>query len=157
MAKQGTTETGDTLTGNTSGKTSGKWVANLPVLAAPSREGENRRTVREGFWPKLRGYLARIPFAEEAVAGYYAAMDPATPRRTKLLLLAALAYLIAPADAVPDFLLGLGFTDDATVFWATWKLVQDKITPIHRKKAQEALAALKQEAEGHRVGGEPRP
>lgn len=125
----------------------GKWIPDLPALAAPDREGENRRTVRDGFWPKLRGFLTRIPFAEEAVAGYYAAMDPAVPRRAKLLLLAALAYFIAPADAVPDFLLALGFTDDAAVFWAAWKLVQDQITPVHRQKAQAALAALKKDQE----------
>ena len=123
----------------------GKWVPDLPVLAAPAREGENRRTVRDGFWPKLRGFLARIPFAEEAVAAYYAAMDPATPKRTKLLLFAALAYFIAPTDAVPDFLLAFGFTDDAAVFWAAWKLVQDQITPVHRQKAKTALTALEKD------------
>lgn len=130
---------------NTSGKPGDKWIPDLPVLAAPEREGENRRTVRDGFWPKLRGYLARVPFAEEAVAGYYAALDPATPRWTKLLLLAALAYFIAPTDAIPDILLGLGFTDDATVFWAAWKMVQDKITPVHRQKAKSAIASLRKD------------
>ena len=128
---------------------SGKWAPDLPALAAPAREGENRRTVREGFWPKLRGFLARVPFAEEAVAAYYAALDPATPKRTKLLLFGALAYSIAPADAVPDFLLGLGFTDDAAVFWAAWKLVQDQITPVHRQKAKTALTAIEKDQATH--------
>lgn len=120
----------------------GKWVPDLPALAAPEREGENQRTVRDGFWPKLRSFLARVPFAEEAVAAYYAAMDPATPRRTKLLLLAALAYFVAPTDAIPDFLLVFGLTDDAAVFWAAWKLVQDQITPVHRQRAKTALTSL---------------
>lgn len=127
----------------------GKWIPDLPALAAPEREGENRRKVRDGFWPKLRGFLGRVPFAEEAVAAYYAAMDPATPKRTKLLLLAALAYFIAPADAVPDILLGLGFTDDAAVFWAAWKMVQDHITPVHRQRAQTALTSLKKDDADH--------
>ncbi len=124
---------------------SNKWIPELPVLAAPAREGENRRTVRDGFWPKLRGFLARVPFAEEAIAAYYAALDPLTPKRTKLLLFAALAYFIAPADAVPDFLLALGFTDDAAVFWAAWKLVQDHVTPVHRQKAKTALTSIKKD------------
>ena len=134
----------------------GKWQPDLPALAAPAREGDNRRVVRDGFWPKLRGFLSRVPFAEEAIAGYYAALDPATPRRAKLLLFAALAYFIAPADAVPDFLIAFGFTDDAAVFWAAWKLVQDQITPVHRLKAQNALAALKKDetADAHSADAE---
>lgn len=123
----------------------GKWVPDLPALAAPEREGENQRTVRDRFWPKLRSFLGRVPFAEEAVAGYYAARDPTTPRRSKLLLLAALAYFIAPTDAVPDFIAALGFTDDAAVFWAAWRLVQDEIKPVHRQKAKTALTSLKKD------------
>ena len=135
---------------NSTGKNSaGKWAPDLPALAAPEREAENRRAVRDGFWPKLRGFLGRIPFAEEAVAAYYAAVDPATPKRTKLLLFAALAYFIAPTDAIPDFLLGLGLTDDAAIFWAAWKLVQDQIRPVHRQQAKAALTALKKDEIAH--------
>ncbi len=112
----------------------------LPALAAPSREGENRRRVKEGFWPKMKRFAARIPFAPEAVASYYAVSDPNTPRRVKLLILAALAYFVVPADAVPDIIAGLGFTDDATVFWAVWTIVKDHVTPEHHARARDALS-----------------
>ncbi|MEQ9489900.1 MAG: YkvA family protein [Alphaproteobacteria bacterium] len=113
---------------------------NLPALAAPAREGENRRKVNEGFWPKMKRFAARIPFAPEAVASYYAVADPNTPRRVKLLILAALAYFVAPTDAVPDFIAGLGFTDDATVFWAVWAMAKDHVTDEHRARARDALS-----------------
>lgn len=115
-------------------------TTNLPALVAPARERQNERTVNNRFWPKMKRFAARIPFAPEAVATFYAVSDPSTPRRVKLLMLAALAYFIAPTDAVPDIIAGLGFTDDATVFWAVWAMVKDHVTDDHHVKARRALS-----------------
>jgi uncharacterized membrane protein YkvA (DUF1232 family) len=41
--------------------------------------------------------------------------DPRTPKRSKLLVLAAAAYVISPIDLVPDVFAGLGWLDDAAV------------------------------------------
>ena len=43
---------------------------------------------------------------------YYVSRDPAVPRSLKLKVLGALGYFILPLDIIPDFILGLGFTDD---------------------------------------------
>lgn len=121
------------------------WKPDLLLLAAPDRSGQNQRTVRDGFWRKIRHAFGKVPFSDDAVAGYFAALDPSTPKRTKLLLFAALAYFVAPADAVPDIIAGLGFTDDTAVFLAAWRMVQDHIRPEHRRKAQNALGKLTSE------------
>ena len=71
----------------------------------------------QGFWEKMRATVGLVPFSEEAVAGYFCAVDPSTPARVKVILVAALAYFIMPADMIPDVIIGLGFTDDATVFF----------------------------------------
>lgn len=97
-------------------------------------------TVRRGFWRKLRGSLARIGFAREAVAAYYCALDPATPMRVRAILLGALAYFIAPVDLLPDFVVGLGFTDDAAVLMLAWRSVAEHISDGHRTRAEAALA-----------------
>ena len=82
-----------------------------------SATGTEERQVRAELMAKVKSTLGRVPFVEELVAAYLCAIDPETPKRVKATLLGALVYFITPIDAVPDVLLGLGFTDDAAVFW----------------------------------------
>jgi uncharacterized membrane protein YkvA (DUF1232 family) len=96
--------------------------------------------LRREFWRKLGPVVARIPFAEDLLAAYYCAFDRATPSHVKGLALAALAYFVLPADAIPDMLPIIGFTDDAAVLAATVKMVSDNITPVHRQAAKSKLA-----------------
>lgn len=98
--------------------------------------------VRRGFWPKIRRSMGRIPFAEEALTAYYCAFDPKTPTRVRGILLAALAYFIMPVDLIPDFIAGLGFTDDASVLFAAWSAVASHIDDRHRARAASYLAGL---------------
>lgn len=100
---------------------------------------ENERIVKEGFSDKARKTLGIIPFSEEAVAAYYCAIDPTTPKRVKVTLMAALAYFVMPIDFVPDFIALLGFTDDAAVFWAAWRTVRGNVSTAHREKAKMFL------------------
>ena len=97
------------------------------------------KMVREGLWTKLRRAIGSIDFTREAVAAWYCARDPATPARVKAILIGALAYFILPTDVIPDVLIGLGFTDDAAVFWAAWQAVSSHITEDHRQQAEIAL------------------
>jgi uncharacterized membrane protein YkvA (DUF1232 family) len=103
----------------------------------------NEQKVRSGFWPKLARVFASIPFAEDAVAAYYCAFDRATPLKVKGILLGALAYFVLPVDAIPDFLLGVGFTDDMAVLVAAITMIRAHLKPEHYDKARETLARLK--------------
>ena len=51
--------------------------------------------------------------------------DPRVPTWAKLIPLAALAYVVIPADIVPDVLIGLGQTDDVGVLLLSLKLFID--------------------------------
>ena len=66
----------------------------------------------------MKRFAGQVPFVEDIVAGYYCALDPATPMRVRGMLLAAIAYFILPFDFVPDIIAGLGFADDAALFTA---------------------------------------
>jgi uncharacterized membrane protein YkvA (DUF1232 family) len=113
-------------------------TARFPLVVQPA----DRARVKRGFWRKLKTVAGHIPFAEDAVAAYYCAFDPATPTRVRGVLIAALAYFVVPADMVPDFIPALGFTDDAAVVLAVMQMVTAHMQPRHRAAAQKALADL---------------
>jgi uncharacterized membrane protein YkvA (DUF1232 family) len=102
----------------------------------------NERIVERSFWRKLAKVMAYIPFAEELITAYFCAADRQTPTRVRAVLLAALAYFILPMDLLPDFIISLGFTDDATVLTAAFALIQGHITDSHRQQARNVLARL---------------
>lgn len=111
-------------------------VGDLPAIIPPEkREG----IVERGFWPKLRRVAAQIPFADDIVAAYYCARDPKTPLRVRGVIIASLAYFVVPTDLIPDFITGLGFTDDATVLATTLGIVGAHVKARHRQQARAAL------------------
>jgi len=99
----------------------------------------NERRVARGFWPKIRRVAAKIPFASDALSVWYCARDPATPPTAKGLMLAGLAYFVMPADAIPDVIAVVGFTDDAAVFAALMAVVGRHLKPQHRADAKAFL------------------
>ena len=99
----------------------------------------DEQIVQEGFWTKARKTLGRVPFTEDAVAAFYCATDSATPLPVRATLFGALAYFILPFDVIPDFLLGLGYTDDAAVLLAAYTTCKTYITETHREKARAWL------------------
>jgi uncharacterized membrane protein YkvA (DUF1232 family) len=105
----------------------------------------NERRVARGFWPKMRKVAAAVPFASEALAVWYCARDEETPVAAKGMMLAALAYFVMPIDAIPDFIAGIGYTDDAAVFMAMLTLVGKNLKPRHRAAAREAVERLRDE------------
>ena len=113
-------------------------------ILGPEEEAARERSVRDRFWTTFRKAARFIPFADELVAAYFCALDPATPHRVRAMLLAALAYFILPTDLIPDFLAGLGFTDDAGVLATAIAMVAPHITAAHRERAQETLAELRE-------------
>lgn len=104
--------------------------------------GGDVRRLAADLWRKLRGGAAHVPFAEDALSVYYCALDRETPLRVRAAIVGALAYFILPADAMPDFMPALGFTDDAAVLAATLKLVVNHLRPEHREAAQRAFGDL---------------
>ena len=56
----------------------------------PSVVKVNEVRVAKGFWPKIQRTAARIPFADQALAAWYAARDPATPLPAKGMIFATL-------------------------------------------------------------------
>jgi uncharacterized membrane protein YkvA (DUF1232 family) len=108
-------------------------------ILPPERMRRDERIVEEGFWRKLRRFAGRIPFAEDVVATYYCAFDSRTPLAARAVLLGAVAYFVTPIDVIPDFILGLGFTDDATVLATAIAIAGTHIRTEHREAARRVL------------------
>ena len=112
----------------------------------PSVMRLNERRVQQGFWPKIRKAAAHVPFAADALAVWYCARDDETPSSAKGMMLAALAYFVLPADAIPDVIPIIGYTDDAAVFATLIGLLGRHLKPRHREAARQAIVRLRDES-----------
>ena len=115
------------------------------TIAQLEKLEHDRRETGRAFWRKLRRHAGRLPFVDHLLAAYYCAVDPATPLRAKAVLYGALAYFILPADLVPDWIAGFGFTDDAAVLGAAVRSILPHIKDGHRERARRTI---------HRLAGE---
>jgi uncharacterized membrane protein YkvA (DUF1232 family) len=68
--------------------------------------------------------------------------DKKIPTKYKAMVIAALGYLILPADAIPDLTPIAGFTDDAGALALTVSMLTKQITPEHRAWARERVMRL---------------
>lgn len=103
------------------------------------RTGSDEARVRRGFWSTVRKAAGRIPFMEDVVAAYFCALDPSTPTRVRATLITALAYFVVPVDLLPDFIVGIGFTDDMAVLMTAISAIRSNLRPAHYEAAREAL------------------
>lgn len=113
------------------------------LVPVPGQE----RYVRKRFWHKVRRTLRRVPFLDQVIGAYYAAIDPETPRSAQLVLMAALAYFVMPLDVVPDIIAFLGFGDDAAVMLMAVNTLSPHIKPKHMERARAFLEAETAKAE----------
>ncbi len=75
-------------------------------------------------------------------------------RQALLTIVAALLYVIAPLDAIPDWLVGLGFIDDLAVLaWVmrTWQGELDAFRAWRDTQSPERLALIEQLPVAERV------
>lgn len=93
---------------------------------------------------KIARNLHRVPFAEDALAAYFCVLDKRTPGYAKGVLAGALGYFVMPADVIPDVILGLGFTDDASVIALALTTIARHIRPEHRDRARAMLDRLRE-------------
>ena len=110
----------------------------ISAFDAEKMQSEKRLVMRE-FSHKLRSNIGKIPFSEDVTASFYCALDGKTPAFAKAVLFGALAYFVMPADVIPDFIAGIGFTDDASVLLVAMSTVKKYILEDHRTKARQFL------------------
>lgn len=115
-----------------------KYTAELTEDKLPYSK-DNEEIVTKNFWTKTKKIAGKIPFTKDAIAMYYCAVDAKTPLWAKGIAFGALAYFISPMDAIPDALIGLGYTDDAAIIAAGIRAISGQVTDEHKKKAEAFL------------------
>lgn len=95
----------------------------------------------ENFWTKLKNFAfsAGREVVEKALTLYYTAQNPNVPPWAKTVVVGALTYFISPVDAIPDILVGIGFTDDLGVLLAALATVSVYINAETKEQAQQKL------------------
>ncbi|QIZ77671.1 YkvA family protein [Ferrimonas lipolytica] len=98
----------------------------------------------DSFWDKIKTNVRAMgrQVAVQGISCYLAMTDSKTSTASKAILGGALAYLVMPLDAIPDFMLGLGYTDDAAVMLAALKASDDVIKPEHDEEAERIYNEL---------------
>jgi len=96
------------------------------------------------FWNTVRRAAGRTgrELLEEAITLYHCLRDPDTPAWARAVIVGALGYFVLPIDAIPDFLPGIGFTDDLGVFLAATTCVAFHVKPEHRARARRFVGAV---------------
>jgi len=81
-------------------------------------EGRYASHYSEGaFFEKVRMYgrQAGVAVVYAGLLLFYLLRKPDLPWKVRLAIVGALGYFILPFDALPDFIVGLGYTDDLSV------------------------------------------
>ncbi len=92
------------------------------------------------FGDFIRRNLKRFPLTIEVVAAGFAFTDPTTPAWARAIIGAAIAYVLCPCDAIPDFIPFGGWADDLAVLGAVLSGAASAfITEEHRRRAREIL------------------
>ena len=96
----------------------------------------------EKFWGKLKKYgkKAGSSVVYAVLLLYYTLQKPQIPKKVKFVIIGALGYFILPIDAIPDFAVGLGYTDDLGAIVFALIQVAMYIDQDVKKKAKEKLA-----------------
>ncbi|MGF1683278.1 DUF1232 domain-containing protein [Photobacterium makurazakiensis] len=93
----------------------------------------------KSFWDKMKSGARKMggSLACTGIEAYLAMSDKATPYKDKIVLGSALAYLVLPADMIPDIVPVAGYTDDAAALGIAVKTASDSITEKHEEEAQQ--------------------
>ena len=95
----------------------------------------------DDFFNKIKKYAKAIGFEllYKVFQLYYVLQKPDLPLKTKTIIMGALAYFILPIDVIPDFLPGIGYTDDLAVVGVALLEASTYIDDEVNKKAYERV------------------
>jgi len=111
-----------------------------------TENSNNSKIITKSLFNKIENVfkIAGKGLIEKVFLLYNLMIDPEVPKNAKLAIFSGLTYFIMPFDAIPDFLVGIGFTDDMSVLLGIIYMFSTHITEEHKSKAKEMLEKFKQ-------------
>jgi len=73
---------------------------------------------------------------------YYCLLDKDTPKWAKAPIISALGYFIFPLDAIPDIIVGAGYSDDLGVLVVAMGTVLAHVKDEHREQARAQVTRI---------------
>jgi uncharacterized membrane protein YkvA (DUF1232 family) len=96
-----------------------KTKSNELLDEATTKSNTNKNALEE-VWDNLQSLIAMF---RSWVKGDYKEI----PTKTILSIIAAIIYFVSPVDFIPDFIVGLGFADDAAIIGFTIKQITEEL------------------------------
>lgn len=106
-----------------------KTKSNELLDEATTKSNTNKNALEEG-WDNLQSLIAMF---RSWVKGEYKEI----PTKTILSIIAAIIYFVSPLDFLPDFILGLGFADDAAIIGFTIKQITEELDKFKIWQAEQ--------------------
>ena len=82
-------------------------------------------------------FFGKIKLFIEMVKEYFRGNYREIPVKTIILITAALIYFVSPVDAIPDFLIGIGFVDDGAVIAYVFSALNEDIESFKTWKEEK--------------------
>jgi len=86
----------------------------------------------------IRRVIEKVKVLVEMLGAYVKGEYKKIPKKTLVLLVAALIYLVNPFDLIPDFIPGIGYIDDARVIIFVFQSLFEDIQEFARWKESKA-------------------
>jgi uncharacterized membrane protein YkvA (DUF1232 family) len=115
------------------------------VLYAPKQLAPVERILRRRLRLRLWALAASLPYAQDAIAAYFCAIDGRTPLAVKLTLLGALSGFLLPQHLVPKMLRSFVLGGDVAMVLGALQSFAAHIQPEHRRHARLVLIRWRQE------------
>ena len=104
---------------------------NLPLRQLEEATSYSKYYDDKRFWRKVRRIAQKVggSVLKPVLLLFYMMKSDSVSLKDKAYIVGALGYFVLPIDIVPDFLTGLGYTDDLAVITLLIKYLKDNITP----------------------------
>jgi uncharacterized membrane protein YkvA (DUF1232 family) len=114
----------------------GKMLGNLAALAASP---DGRQMVAERLQAKIRQSKMAALMLDKVQLMYDYYRDPSEPVKPKVLIGAALLYLVIPSDLIPDWFALVGFADDFAAIAYVFNQTRDVLTNYEERRRQRQI------------------